>query len=357
MWRKAAFAFLVVAATFLLAGCIGGGGGGPTVVDRAIAWISGVVSKFRGEPILGATVTLKETGQSTRTESDGRFVLETSYRGAATLRAEAPGYLSLEWPVDVTDSGASIHLRLVSMSDYDARLFSILTTATDTGGTMRWANGSVHYFIDRNAPWRPEFDPVLREAFTQWSMATRRAITFAEGDAGAPLRITFVSGNPCGYAGAAGCGGPTGLSADGTITNAKIELVAGYATSIDLALHEVGHTLSLLGHSSNTTDVMYYRMNNAQSPSNAEAAVAAVLYANPPGATMREIRLPAAVAQAAPAPAPPAAWVSSASQALAATGGPAGISGGGLNWWSELLCRFAILAPLCEGTPPAPFGL
>jgi len=83
-----------------------------------------------------------------------------------------------------------------------------------------------------------------RKDLSRWRFAQRRRRT-GRRCAGwswrfpAFARITFVSSNPCGYAGAAGCGG------------AKIELVAGYATSVDLALHKVGHTLSLLGHSHN----------------------------------------------------------------------------------------------------------
>jgi hypothetical protein len=92
--RKLVLALLTLAALFVLTGCVGGGG--PSPVQQALAWVTGIVSKFRGEPIQGATVTLKETGQSTTTNQQGEFRMGTSYRGNGTLRAEAPGYLSLE---------------------------------------------------------------------------------------------------------------------------------------------------------------------------------------------------------------------------------------------------------------------
>lgn len=347
MWRKLVLALLAFAALFILTGCIGGGG--PSPVQQAIAWVTGIVSKFRGEPIQGATVTLKETGQSTSTDQQGEFRLGTTYRGTGTLRAEAPGYLSLEWPVEITDQGAAVRLRLVSLSDYSASLFSILTGATDTAGTMRWQSGTIRYYIDRSGTWDPKFDPVLREAFEVWSMATRRSAAFAEGDSTSPLKITFVQSSPCGNQEYAGCAGVT-FSSDGTIVSARVELAAGYAASIDLALHEIGHTLGLYGHSPNPDDVMYYRMNGAPSPSNSEAAVAAVLYANPPGTTLPNVVMPQAAMPAARVP------IEVEGDALAATipqnpGPPAGAEArsGSLGWWEAIMCRFSLFAPLCGG--------
>ena len=339
MARKLVLALLTLAALFVFTGCIGGGGSSP--VQQALAWVTGIVSKFRGEPIQGATVTLKETGQSTTTDRQGEFRMGTSYRGTGTLRAEAPGYLPLEWPVEITDRGASVHLRLVSLSDYSASLFATLTGATDTSGTMRWQNGTVRYYVDRSGPWRPEFDAWLQEAFTLWSMAARRAVSFVEGDSSAPLRIRAVPGSPCGYASAAGCGGPTALGPNGEITAAVIELAAPYADQ-KVVVHEVGHVLSLYGHSPNPEDVMYPGGTlRPTTPSNAEAAVAAVLYANPPGTTLPNVAMPqdpipAIRVAADPIPQTPGPQVS-----------PDRVPDARPGWWEELMCRFALFAPLC----------
>jgi hypothetical protein len=211
---------------------------------------------------------------------------------------------------------------------------------SDRGG------GADHKTQERPAPLAfrvaaPPDRPVVREVVV--AIPCFRADCVREQQ---PMRLTA----------AARCGGPTGLSQDGTITSAKIELVAGYATSLDVALHEVGHMLSLLRYSSNTTNVKYYRMNDALFPSNTEAAVVVVLYANPPGATMREIGLPTSAAQAASAAVSLGAWVGISPRVSAITGAPL-TPGGELSWWSELLCRFAILAPLCEGAPLIQLGL
>lgn len=296
--RRWLLAFLLILAVLILAGCTGGGGS--TVVDNAIAWISGLVTKSRGEPIPSATVTLTETGQNTTTDSQGRFSLGTTHRGTGTLRAEAGEYLTLQWPVSITSSGITdLRLRLVTMADYNDTLFRQLTGATDTGGTWRWDLPTVTYYIDRSGAYRPEFDAPLYEAFTQWSMLSRRAVTFVEDGPGSAIQISFVSSKPCGFANAAGCAGVTAVTAEGGIRGALIELHAGYATDVGLAIHEVGHTLAFTGHSPTLTDLMYDTMNGATSPSNAEAAVAAVLYSNPPGATMATMQLPAAQQPAA----------------------------------------------------------
>lgn len=290
---------LALLAAVVLSGCLGGGGA-PSVVDQAIAWITGLVTKSRGEAISNASVTLEESGDQTTTNSSGQFQLGTRYRGSGTLRAEASGYLTLEWPVNVTSSGISnLQVRLVTMADYDPALFSTLTGATSSSGTWRWNRPLISYYVDRSGAYRPEFDLPLQEAFTQWSMLTRRTIAYAEGNTSAPLQIRFVSSSPCGFPSAAGCAGVTSVGPGGDVLGAMIELHAGYATDVGLAIHEVGHTLAFTGHSPTFTDVMYFQMNGATSPSNAEAAVAAVLYSNPPGTTAPNIQLPAAQVPAA----------------------------------------------------------
>ncbi|MGH2399576.1 MAG: carboxypeptidase regulatory-like domain-containing protein [bacterium] len=286
---------LLCLAVIVLAGCTNGGIGGSTVVETAIDWISGILTKARGEPIAGATITLTETGQTTTTNSQGRFRIENTSRSSGTVRAQAGGYLTLEWPVRmVSGESDNLHMRLVSLADYDPNLFSELTGATATVGTWRWESPIISYYVDRGGAYNPAFDEPLHEAFTQWSMFTRRAITFVEGGPNSALQISYVASSPCGFAEAAGCAGVTSVTAQGGVRGAIMELHASYATSIGLNVHEIGHTLSFSGHSPNPGDVMYFAMNSASTPSNAEAVVAAILYANPPGATMSNLRFPGA---------------------------------------------------------------
>ncbi|MDR7467874.1 MAG: carboxypeptidase regulatory-like domain-containing protein, partial [Armatimonadota bacterium] len=282
-------------------------GGASGVLDGALSWITGLVTKSRGEAVAGATVTLVETGERSTTDAWGRYLIGTEYRGDGTLRAEAPGFLTLEWPVTFADGVATLNLPLVSMEDFSSALFQQLTGATDSRGTWRWDSPTVTYYIDRSGAYRAAFDAPVREAFTRWSMLTQRAVAFVESGPDAAIRVSFVSGEPCGIAAAAGCAGVTRVTAQGAVRGAFIELHAGYAADPGLALHEVGHTLSFTGHSPNTTDVMYSRMNGAAAPSNQEAAVAAVLYANPPGSTLSALRYPAEPTPAAATPAATAA--------------------------------------------------
>lgn len=302
-------AVLLIFAVLVLSGCTGG------VLDTTIAWISGLVTKSRGEPIPSATVTLAETGQSTTTDSEGRFALGTEFRGTGTLRAEAGGYLTLKWPVSIPSSEISdLRLRLVTMADFNAALFGELTGASNTVGTWRWDQPTVTYYIDRTGAYRPEFDAPLREGFELWSMLTQREVSFVEGGPTSAIQITYVSSKPCGVTQAAACAGVTAVSAQGRVRGAILEFHAGYAANVGLVIHEVGHTLAFTGHSSTSTDVMYQIVNGSTSPSNAEAAAAAVLYANPPGTKLQLVQLPAAqqpAAQVLPSTLPAAALATS----------------------------------------------
>lgn len=294
---------LLIAAVLVLGGCTAGSAA-TSWVDQTIAWVSGLVSKSRGEPVANATVTLEESAERTTTDSQGRFQIATHRRGSNTLRAEASEYLTLRWPISIDSTGAAnLRLRLVTMRDYNAALFDQLTGAS-SGGTWRWAAGTVTYYVDRTGAYRPEFDGALRDGFAEWSMLTQRTVTFAEGNNTSAIQVSYVSSAPCGLANAVGCAGVTSVTANGEVRGALIELHAGFATDLGLTVHEVGHVLSFTGHSPNSTDVMYFQMNGTSSASNAEAAVASVLYYNAPGTAMGDIRTPSAqMAQIAPSPA------------------------------------------------------
>lgn len=293
LWLLTLLGFLAV---LVLTGCTDvSGGTGSTVVETAINWISGVLTKSRDEPIANATITLNETGQHATTDSQGRFRIDTVNLSNGTVRAEADGYLALDWPVRlVSGESDNVHLRMVTLADYDPALFMELTGATETVGTWRWDFPTITYYVNHGGAYQAAFEAPLHEAFTQWSMFSRRAVTFVEGGPGSALQVSYVASSPCGFAEAAGCAGVTSVTAQGGVRGAIVELHAGYATDVGLNVHEVGHTLSFSGHSPNPNDVMYFAMNSAATPSNAEAVVATVLYSNPPGTTMANLHLPGA---------------------------------------------------------------
>lgn len=353
---------LLLLSVIILAGCTGGS------TPSTIAWITGLVTKSRGEPIPGTTVTLEQTGQQATADNTGQFQIGTTYRGNATLRADASNYLTLRWPASITDAGISnLRLRLVTMSDYDAALFQALTGASNNSGTWRWDVPTVAYYVDHSGPYQPQFDSALSEAFTQWSMLTQRKVSFVESNSSAPLQIRYVSSSPCGFGGnVVGCAGVTSVTANGEVRGAIIELRADYGTDVGLATHEVGHTLAFTGHSPNQTDIMYLYLNGETSPSNAEAAVVSVLYGNPPGTTMPNIHLPSAqMAGPAAPPAPVAAMTPAGTTAAAAAPEPMQIppvlsalgSIGEMvrSWFASLGCLLGLPGPCQPGLLPLPW--
>ncbi len=64
------------------------------------AWITGTVVDEKGNPVAGATVTIKETGASVTTGSDGKFSL-SAQPGTYTLVISKTGYKSTELTITV----------------------------------------------------------------------------------------------------------------------------------------------------------------------------------------------------------------------------------------------------------------
>lgn len=280
---------IAVLGGLVLAGCTGSSGG-VNPVDTAVGWITGLVTKSRGEPIANATVTLLYTGEQAITDDQGRFNIQTREPGVGQLlRTEAEGYLHLDW--SVASGSSTWHLRLVSLDDFNDPLFRELTGASDTVGTWRF-DWPAPIYVDRSGPWRPEFDLALRDAYNQWGMLIRSTLFGETAFDNWKIHLSYVNEAPCGVLEAAGCAGILSVTPYGAIEATFIELHAGYGIDVGLVVHEMGHTMGLLGHSQNPNDIMYTVLNGMTSPSNREAAVASVLYYNPPGTTMEFLRFP-----------------------------------------------------------------
>lgn len=67
------------------------------IVNQQQRKITGIVSDLQGEPVIGATVTIKGTGTGTFTDAEGRFSIEAPLN--STLKITYIGYLEKEIPV------------------------------------------------------------------------------------------------------------------------------------------------------------------------------------------------------------------------------------------------------------------
>jgi iron complex outermembrane receptor protein len=71
----------------------------------AQATLSGTLRDARsGEPLIGATVLLKGTGQGTATDFEGRFLLKHDGRYPFTIECRYSGYASKSFEIERPDS-------------------------------------------------------------------------------------------------------------------------------------------------------------------------------------------------------------------------------------------------------------
>ncbi len=112
----------------LLAGCLGiGGDDGSTgeqvqkqraSVDENTGGIEGVVTDDAVQPVVGANVTLVDTGETVTSASDGSFAFSLVSPGTHTVSIEAPGFVTAKEEVTVSANQAAtvdfILTRLVS---------------------------------------------------------------------------------------------------------------------------------------------------------------------------------------------------------------------------------------------------
>lgn len=274
-------AALVLAVALVAAAC------GAGTVGPLLHTVSGSVLRARGQPVAGARVAFEEFGASAVTGPDGSFVIAAGRSGSVLVRVRSEGYGPLDWPVSALPEGLSLRLALAAAADFDPSVYRVLTGWDEPWAGSRWPGGAVSYFVENlhTAP-QGALD-VLRQSFDKWSMLTGGRLRFAETREPAQVLVRYADADPCGFKEMAGC---TGLVAsDGLILSVFVEFAAAYSTRPWTVLHELGHAIGL-DDSPDPDHIMYVPPPRADWPSNAEAAVVAVLYGNLPAAPLHRSR-------------------------------------------------------------------
>jgi tetratricopeptide (TPR) repeat protein len=140
------------------------------------------------------------------------------------------------------------------------------------GGMVRWSSMPITVYIKPGTDvpgYRSEYLDLLHQAFDDWEQASDGKINFEfVNDPNAQITCSWTNTTKNAISSAEG--GQTMVVPDpakqGNILNAAVslltvpptgnELSSGYAKRVDL--HEVGHALGILGHSTNPADVMFY---------------------------------------------------------------------------------------------------
>jgi len=278
---------LACAAVLALAACGGsgtgsGGGGAP-------APLYGRVTKISGTPVGGAVITLQETGEQVAAGSDGRFRMETSFRGLGTITVSSPGYATLRTRVQVGDGQEKL-LWLVRPSEYDRDLACKMRFGAPPGqwpdcssrdplAGPSWIGPTIVYTVDRSPPWSSRLDPFLKQAEWYWHMVTAGSYQLVEGVADRYILVK-ASNDPCNL-GLLGC-------AYFTSYGPAVELRpdVGLATVV----HEMLHALRFWGHGDRPGGILY---PGATYPGlDVEAAIFCTVYGNPQGIRFSQLAPP-----------------------------------------------------------------
>ena len=76
------------------------------------ATLTGLVKDATGQPRVGAAVELLETDATATTNAEGRFTMETTYVGTATLQASWPGLPPAQTTIDIPEHDTAITLQV-----------------------------------------------------------------------------------------------------------------------------------------------------------------------------------------------------------------------------------------------------
>lgn len=123
--------------------------------------------------------------------------------------------------------------------------------------------------------YQPNFDIILNNSFAEWTKATDSHITFTRVNNPADANIECIwiddpKQFPENKGLEAGMAAPS-IDADGYIQSSKLYLLTrdrfeknptDEIVMHSVCLHEIGHTLGLLGHSDNPSDIMYFTAND-----------------------------------------------------------------------------------------------
>lgn len=152
-----------------------------------------------------------------------------------------------------------------------------LSIVTKDGLCWSLADMPVNVYIDSGdgvSGFRSEFADILRQAFADWSTATKGKISFAFVDRPKDAQIHCVwTANPGDLDNPSEQGQANTWMKDHHIVKARITLLTiPWSNSLPMGdnfirlvcLHEIGHTLGLFGHTDNPQDVMFMSISNSQ---------------------------------------------------------------------------------------------
>lgn len=153
---------------------------------------------------------------------------------------------------------------------------------TTANGMARWSlnNMPIKVFIKtgRDVPgFRPELESILKQAFISWNQASKNVIAFdfTDRESGAQIVCSWTNNSREMMSSAEGGHAMVIPDRNGIITGAKIMILTtgpeGSNTMSDnfakrVSLHEIGHSLGLLGHSRDPNDIMFGSLPPADIP-------------------------------------------------------------------------------------------
>jgi predicted Zn-dependent protease len=152
-----------------------------------------------------------------------------------------------------------------------------LSIVTKEGLCWSLADMPINVYIDSGdgvSGFHSEFSDILRQAFADWSAATKGRISFAFVDSAKAAQIHCVwTANPGDLDNPSEQGQANTWMKDHHIVKARITfLTIPWSSSLPMGdsfirlvcLHEIGHTLGLFGHTDNPQDVMFMSISNSQ---------------------------------------------------------------------------------------------